>query len=162
MPRRCTVCDHKDREAIDAALVAAEPFRHIASRHSVTTTALQRHKANHLPGHLAQAQEAEEIAQADDLLAQVQDLQRRALAILTKAERSGDLRVALQAIREARSNLELLARLLGELQEGQTVNVLVMPEWMTIRTVIVGALAPYPGARLAVVEALREVGDAGH
>jgi hypothetical protein len=43
-------------------------------------------------------------------------LQNRALSILDRADESGDLRTALSAIREARSNLELLAKLLGELQ----------------------------------------------
>ena len=39
----------------------------------------------------------------------------RPWAILARAERSGDLRTAFSAIREARGNLELLAELLGRL-----------------------------------------------
>jgi hypothetical protein len=38
------------------------------------------------------------------------DLQERALAILLKAEETKELNVALRAIREARGNLELLAK----------------------------------------------------
>jgi len=95
------------------------------------------------------------VAHADDLLAQVRDLQVRTMAILDKAESSrGGLRTALQAIREARGNLELLARLLGELQEAQTINVLVAPEWLSLRTVILQAVEPYPEARVAIVRAL--------
>ena len=45
------------------------------------------------------------------------DLQERALAILFKAEETKELNVALRAIREARGNLELLAKLLDELDE---------------------------------------------
>ncbi len=154
MPRVCTICNHPDRAAIDAALLAGEPYRHIAARTDTSTGALQRHKEEHLPVTLVRAREAEDAAHADDLLAQVRDLQSRALAILDTAEAAGELRTALAAIREARGNLELLARLLGELQEGATVNVLVSPQWQQARAVIVGALLPYPDAQRAVIAAL--------
>jgi hypothetical protein len=100
------------------------------------------------------AQAAEEVAQADSLLEQVRDLQSRAYGILDKAEAADDLRTALGAIREARGNLELLAKLLGELDERPTLNVTVSPEWLELRTVIVGALEPHPQARESVVRAI--------
>lgn len=154
MPRVCTICTHPERAAIDAALLAGVPFRHIAARTDTSTSALQRHKEEHLPVALVRAKEAEDATHADDLLAQVRGLQSRALAILDTAEAAGELRVALAAIREARGNLELLARLLGELQEGATVNVLVSPQWQQARATIVGALLPYPDAQRAVLAAL--------
>ena len=140
-------------------MVAGEAFRHIAARFDTSTGALQRHKADHLPVKLAKAQEAEEVAQADDLLEQVRDLQGRALAILDKAEEAGELRTALSAIREARGNLELLAKLLGELDDRPQVNVLVSPEWLELRAIIVGALEPHPAARGAVLRALEGADD---
>ena len=51
------------------------------------------------------------------MLDQVRGLQGKALAILTKAEAAGDLRTALGAIREARSSLELLAKMLGMMND---------------------------------------------
>ncbi len=162
MPRTCTICSHAERDAIDKALVTAEPLRSIAQRFATSATALHRHKAAHLPAVLAAAQEAQEAAHGDDLLAQVRALQDKALAILDKAEAAGQLNVALQGVREARGCLELLARLLGELQEtGPTVNVLVMPEWVAMRTRLLAALDPYPDARLAAAAAMHEVPDAG-
>jgi len=157
MPRRCTVCTHPEKEAINAALVAGEPFRHIAARYGTSTGALQRHKADHLPATLAQAQDAQEVAQADNLLAQMRDLQRRTLAILSKAEGSRrDLRTALAAIGEARRNLELLGKLAGELQQEGTVSLVLSAEWMELRTIMLQVLAPYPDARLAVAGALED------
>ena len=85
MPRSCTVCTHEARAEIERALVAGEAFRHIAARFDTSTGALQRHKADHLPVKLVKAQEAEEVAQADDLLEQVRDVHVRALASLGKA-----------------------------------------------------------------------------
>jgi hypothetical protein len=154
MPRSCTVCRHDSRAEIDRALVAGEAFRNIAERFGTSATALHRHKGEHLPAKLVMAQQAEEVAQADDLLADVRSLQERTLAILEAAEESNQHRTALSAIREARSNLELLAKLLGELDERPTVNVLISPEWLELRAVIVGALEPHPTARGAVLRAL--------
>ena len=138
------------------ALVTGEPFRHIAARYGTSTGALQRHKAEHLPATLAQAQDALEVAQADDLLTQLRGLQTRTLAILSKAEEGSrrDLRTALAAIGEARRNLELLGKLAGELQQEGTVNIILAPEWVELRTIILVALTAYPEARLAVARAL--------
>ncbi|MDP9480512.1 MAG: hypothetical protein M3R38_33430 [Actinomycetota bacterium] len=159
MPRSCSVCTHPNRDEIDRALVAGEPNRRIAARCDVTERAIRNHKAGHLPAKLVMAQEAAAVAEADDLLAQVRDLQRRAHNILDRAEEAGELRVALSAIREARGNLELLAKLLGELDDRPQVNVLVSPEWLELRTVIVGALDHHPQARDAVLRAVEGLGN---
>ena len=64
MPRTCTVCAHPERAAIEAALVAGTPYRHIASQHCVSYKAVERHKDAHIPAAIAQAQEARQAAQA--------------------------------------------------------------------------------------------------
>ncbi len=156
MPRTCTICEHPQRQEIDNQLINGNSFRDIAGRFSLSRSSLSRHK-KHLSSGLTKAKKAAEISQADDLLAQVRDLQTRALNILDAAEGSGDLRTALGAIREARGNLELLGKLAGELQAGQVVNVLVSPQWVTLRSVILESLEPVPEARLAVASALERV-----
>jgi hypothetical protein len=57
--RVCTVCARPDRQAIDKALVAKQPYRRIAARHGVTTGALQRHAAEHLLAEIVDAWQAE-------------------------------------------------------------------------------------------------------
>jgi hypothetical protein len=161
MPRTCTICEHPERGEIDRALVGGASNRSAASLYDVSEAAVRRHKANHLPAKLVMAQAAEEVAEADSLLDQVRDLQGRAYGILDKAEAADDLRTALGAIREARGNLELLAKLLGELDERPTLNVTVSPEWLELRTVIVGALEPYSDARESVLRAIEGVSN-GH
>lgn len=155
MPRTCTACLHPDRPEIDHALVRGTAYRTIAKQYGLSDSAAFRHQREHLPKLLAEAAEAEEVAHADTLLAEVRSLHARTLSLLDAAEQAGDLSVALRAIREARGNVELLARLAGELQEGTTVNVLVTPQWVEVRTVILRALDPHPAAKLAVSEALR-------
>ena len=62
------------------------------------------------------------------MLRQVRALQSKTLSILLQAEGAGDLRTALAAIREARGNVELLAKLSGELDERPVVNLDLSPE----------------------------------
>ncbi len=161
MPQVCTICRHPEREAINAALIAGDPFRNIAERTGTSVGALTRHKAEHLPVTLAKATEAKETALADDLLAQVKALRNKAISILQKAEEAGDLRTALLGIREARSCVELLLEVEGELNRTPTINILVAPEWVAVRGALLRALAPYPEARTAVAVALTEAGHAG-
>ena len=97
MPRRCTVCDHPERNGIDQALVTGAPYRSVAKRFRLSESAVYRHKTEHLPVHLLRAKEVEEVARADDLLDQVRSLQAHALDILERAEKAGDLRTALAA-----------------------------------------------------------------
>jgi hypothetical protein len=118
--------------------------------------------SEHISETLIQAKEAKEVAQADNLLDQVRDLQKKALNILFKAEAAKDYRAATGAIREARGCLELLAKLLGEITEGQTINVLIAPEWLSLRTVILEALEPYPEARISVSRALESLSNGSH
>jgi hypothetical protein len=47
MPRRCTICDHPTRDAIDRALVAGQALRDIAGQYHLSKSALARHKERH-------------------------------------------------------------------------------------------------------------------
>jgi len=156
MPRTCTICQHDQRQNIDKALVGGEPFRNIAERFGTSATALTRHKAEHLPAKLAKAHEAKEVAHASTLLDEVRALRGKAVSILLSAEKAGDLRTALLAVREARSCIELLAELEGELNRRPEVHVHLSAEWVEIRTVLLHTLAPFPDARAAVAHALEE------
>jgi hypothetical protein len=157
MGRTCTICVHEDRAAIDEALATRSgSLRTVADQFRVSKTALIRHKAEHLPAKLVKAQEAKEVASASDLLAQMEDLQRRTLEILQAPESQ---RVAVAAIGQARANVELLAELTGKLAHQPTVNVLISAEWVTVRSALLEALLPYPEARAAVSARLAALGD---
>jgi len=128
MPRTCTICTHANKDEIDKALIDNATVRDIARRHSVSKDAVHRHKQSHLPRALVQASQAAEVVHGDNLLNQMRDLNARTLTILARAEHTGELRTALAAIGEVRRNLELLARLMGELEQKApqvTTNILV-------------------------------------
>ena len=157
MPRTCTICTHSERPASVRALVAQVPFRNIAQQHDLSPDAVYRHGREHLPTLLTKAKDAEEAAVADDLLDQLHNLQATTLSLLRKAERAGKLGTAVMAIREARGNLELLAKLTQQLDSRPVLNLLIAPEWLAVRAVLLQALAPYPEARTAVAARLAEL-----
>jgi hypothetical protein len=121
--RTCSICNHPDRGEIDKALVTrSTSYRNVSERYGVSVGALSRHKANHLP-RLVEAAKASEAAQAVTsgaaLIDELDSLLNRALAILEAAEETGQLKVALQAIREARETIKICADLAvtAELEE---------------------------------------------
>jgi hypothetical protein len=105
---------------------------------------------------MAQAQAAADSTRADGLLLQVEALKAKALGLLEAAEKAGDLRTALTGIKEARGCLELLAKLLGELDESPKVQIALSAEWVELRQTIFLALEPYPEARAHLAEVLVE------
>ena len=153
MPQTCSVCIHPDRDAIDRALVTGGTLRNIAEQYSVSSTALHRHKA-HIAPAVAKAHEADEVAEADRLLSTVHDLMQSAITTISQAEKGGDLRTKLAAIREARETAKLLLEVHGELQTAPTINLIMAPEWVELRTVILQTLEPLPDARARLVEAI--------
>jgi hypothetical protein len=158
MPRTCSICNHPEKEAINMALIDNQAFRYVSKRFGVSAAALHRHKSEHLPAAMVKAREAAESTQADSLLDRLVDLNRTTMAILSEARQGNDNELALKAIQRAEKQLELQARLLGELNEAPTVNLLVAnPEWVKVRTAILRALKPYPQAQSAVVLALEGV-----
>ena len=74
MPRSCTVCSNPQHQAIDQALVAGTPYRAVAERFAASPPSVYRHQQGPLPATMLKAREAQEVAHADGLLAQLQSL----------------------------------------------------------------------------------------
>lgn len=73
------------------------------------------------PQHLSEAISVTRKSQADNLLGQLCELNSQAQRLKEKAEREGDLKTALAAVRELSRIVELMAKLRGELAEcGET------------------------------------------
>ena len=177
MGRRCSICSHKDRAEIERALVQGEPFRDVAVRFGTSASSLHRHKGSHLAPHLAKAYEAGQVTRAAelaqeaetrkardlghaiDVAAQLRAINAACLEILQKSRSDGKHSISLGAVDRIHRQLELQARLLGELQEaGPQVNVLIAPEWHEVRVTVLQALERFPDARAAVAEVLTGAG----
>jgi hypothetical protein len=130
MPPTCTVCRLPNRHEAEEALLAGEPLRNIAERFGTSATALHRHKESHLAAKLVKAEEAREIASADTLVGKLVALEGVARRLCQKAEKDGDPRTALMAVRELVRQIELAARISGELEAAKVkvqVNVGTQP-----------------------------------
>lgn len=214
MPRVCTVCAHPEREAIESQIVNQIGYRDIARRYRVSKDALARHRADHLPETLLRAQEAEETAEAVNVLAELRRASERLTllfnacdawlrdaedptrydigpradevtvtyleptddgrkvrkkaklsALLSRIEGHyevlwGETKYAdprelvLKTYDRIEGQLELVAKLIGQLDERPQINVLVSPEWLRVRGALTSALEGYPEARTALAGAL--------
>jgi len=154
MPRQCSVCAHVSLHAINTALIAGGTLRDIARQFGLSKDAVARHQADHLPTALVAAAGAEETRRALDVLQQLKTINAAALTVLRDARTAGDGDLALKAIDRIHRQVELQAKLLGDLDERPVVNVLLSPEWQRLRGQLVAALAPFPAARVAVAAVL--------
>lgn len=158
MAPRCTVCMHPDRTTIDATLAqSSASLRDIAGQFGLSRSALHRHQAEHLPARLVKAIEQDTTAADIDVYRQLRETNAAVEAVLKQAQRDGNGDLVLKSADRVLKLLELQARLLGALQNGNTINIVLSPEWREIRAIVLTALQPYPEARLSVATALREV-----
>jgi len=154
MAKQCLVCAHPAVATIDEALVAGKECTGLSGLFRLSVDSLRRHRRAHLPAAAVVRREAAEEERAETLVEQAQALHRKTLEALDGADAAGDRAMVLRAVREARRNLELMARLLGEIDDRPQINILWSPEWMRIRDAMLEALDPFPAARLAVAEAM--------
>jgi hypothetical protein len=80
---------------------------------------------------------------------------KEAKDLYKEAKESGNGGLALKGLDKALKCLELLARIQGQIQDVTQINVLVNPQWVSLRTTIIEALEPYPEAREAVIHAIQ-------
>src|SRR5947209_14627363 len=172
---RCQVCNDPERVRIERLLAAGASIKGAARKFSIDYHALHRHWRNHVSaearatyvaGAGATKDQLEEIV-ADESLGLLDHYRivRAALyqGFSAAAELADSSSLTLLAGR-LHENFRDCGRLTGELQRGPLLNVqnniLVNPDYTRAITRIVGAVAPYPEAREAVLAALRGV-DAG-
>ena len=155
MGRQCTVCAHVDLEEINKLLLSGTSLRDIAGQYDLSKTALARHKESHIPELLLKSQEVKETLQADNLLDQIVYYESEARRFKELAESRGDLELALKAVDRALKCLDLFAKARGIISDQPQVNILVLPEWIALRTAIIQSLRPYPEALEAVRDAIK-------
>lgn len=154
MPMACSVCNHSDRPAIDKALATGQAKRRIAADYELSESAVHRHFDEHLPARIVKAQERQDVREALDIVTQLKAINSASIEVLKMARTSGDGELVLKACDRVLRQVELQAKLLGELDDRPQINVMLSAEWLELRVVILQALQGYPDARVAVAEAL--------
>jgi len=169
MSRVCTVCAHSETPEIDRLLLAGEiSQREIADRFGLSQGAVSRHYRNHLPKVVAKAEEAarvevamrheiEDLEHAIDVVQQLREINSASRDVLNEARDAGDGDLALKAVDRVHRQIELQAKLIGELDEGPSFNVVLSPRWIEIRTAIMDAVAGLPEAKARIGAAMERL-----
>jgi hypothetical protein len=161
----CGACSHPRRDLIDVGLVCGTPRSVLAARFDISEFSLGRHAANHLPPQARAAimtqlapegidLEQLQRSESESLLASLIS-QRARLATIAQSAMEHDLpQVAIRAEAAILNNLEVVARLLGQLvnrTEVTTRSILLTPQYLALRRILVEELrgSPEIAARIA-------------
>ena len=156
MPRTCTVCGHAERAAIDTTLAAGTAYRDIARRFALSKDAIARHATDHIAVAIAASETAKREGAALDVVEQLRAINGAALAILRDAQAKRDPDTALKAIDRIQRQIELQAKLLGDLDDRPQVTISLVPsgELAAFANEIMDALRFMPEARAAIAARL--------
>jgi len=161
MAKHCSICTHPARETIDSSLVRRVPYAKISERFGVATGTLSKHLNEHLAAHVQQALTEYGTSKGIKVLTKLSTLVDRLGSFLDRAEEAGDSPEFRATAAELRKQLELVAKLQGDLdQEGTThINLQLNVGWIELRSAILLALEAHPEARGDVLRALEGVGN---
>lgn len=166
--RKCSICQHPKRALLELGLVLGTPLRVLASRYGASVTALHNHRHNHLTAvqkaAILAAHKPSEIdlealqrSESEGLLGALIAQRARLQQAIEIALDEGDLARCISAERAITENLNLVAKLLGQLVQHHQVthaSVLITPDYIRLRKTLLDALRPFPDAARAVSAAL--------
>ncbi len=171
---RCVVCNHKDRALIEFARVAGASLDSVAAKHNISRDAIWRHMNKHVDDHaradyLAQVPMQDLAAKAAEegvsVLGYFQIIRGTLMQEFQLAASIHD-RVAMSSLA---SRLTEVLRAVGSIsgEMGNMVNNLTInnvsimnsPVFANLQANLLHALAPFPEARAAVVNALRQMDE---
>jgi hypothetical protein len=123
LPPKCRICNHDQRQEIELALLRGQSRRAISQQFNISCGVVDRH-LKHVSHDVKCAQERMEVEHGKSVLVQLRQLGSQAQYLGCRAQRAGDYRTALAALREFTRILELGARLTGELDEKLETKIL--------------------------------------
>jgi hypothetical protein len=170
--KRCTICSHRDRPAIDLAIASGLSKRSIGERFSVSPDAVWRHGQAHLTVELRAALALKLIRKEGDTRAilleegatTIQALQAVRAPLFGRflaAVDVGDDRAAASLAGRLHEGLSLSARLSGQLAPASSVtvqNIVLSSDYIRLRSDLLAALRPFPEAARAVAEVFGRTG----
>ena len=123
MAQACQVCNHPKRINIDRQIVAGSSLSKISKEYGVSYGSLYGHAQNHITRQLATAMQKKEMTESMDLLGRIETLLARAEKIFHRNYDKGKDGLALKALGESRSTIELLAKIAAYLHEARAMEL---------------------------------------
>lgn len=157
MPKPCKFCNHNDRQSLEEALLNQDITQQkVASILGVNRSSVSRHMRNHVRKAVAEAiSQDKELEDGLNVTSQLIEINRAAREILSEARAKGDNYLALGAIARVEKQLELQAKLLGDIATGINIQIIQSPQFVEFKALILGILDTYPEVKTLVVDTLR-------
>jgi hypothetical protein len=173
---RCVVCNHKDRALIEFARVAGASLDSVAAKHNISRDAIWRHMNKHVDDaaradYLAQVPMQDLAAKAAEegtsVLGYFSIIRATLMTQFQLAASLGDRSATATLAGRLTEVLRAIGGISGEMSNlavnHLTINdttVLNSPIFASLQANLLHALAPFPEARAAVVNALRQMDEA--
>jgi len=159
----CIFCTHSDRQSLEDALLRHEiTQQRAADILGVNRSSVSRHMRDHVQKAVAEAiSQDKDLEDGLNVTRQLIEINRESRAILSEARAKGDNYLALGAIARVEKQLELQARLLGDIATGINIQIIQSPQFTEFKALILGILDDYPEVKDQVVDSLRGLLDAG-
>ena len=165
MPLPCIFCCSQERVPLEKKLVAGAITQlEAAEALKCSRASVQRHMKNHTPNNLKYAVEVRHVDPDGSLDVARHLMQSHAdlRSIFTEALKNGDVRNALKALEVEIKQLTLSAKLQGNYpSDAPQVNILMSPEFVKLKQVIVESLSDYPDALPVVSARIDELVEGG-
>jgi len=146
MAGRCSICISEKRAAIETAMKKGMSLRSIATKFNYCRTSVTKHFHEHMQTELVPQAEIKDynlFSKVDALLENLQTITE-----------TGSVYMSIQAMKEMRQNIALLADLSIKLEKIRSTDVEHSREWIALRTKILKVLDEYPKARAALTKVL--------
>ena len=170
--RQCSICVHKERPAIDLAIVSHVAMRRIAERFNVSPHAAWRH-SKHLGPELKAAIALKLTIRQRDIgsvvleegastIEQLKAVRAPLFSRYLAAVDTGDDRAVSALAGRLHESLQISAKLAGELVPAistQIQNIMLSPDYIRLRGDLLAALRPFPEAARAVADVFRRAGE---
>jgi len=107
----CTICNHIRRIEMDRALVSGRNVASIAKEYKVSAGSLYHHREHHITRQLATAMQIKSTSESLDILGRIDAILAKTELICQRNFDAGKDGIAIKALTETRSTLELLSKI---------------------------------------------------
>lgn len=152
MAQVCSICTHKKRQQIEAAIAAGASLRDVAGQFNLSKSAVDRHKKDCIKPIIQEVKAIQKLETAITVMGDLDWLRSEAQDLYAEMRKdTTDYRPVVQLLGEMRQQAKLRAELTGELDQRTQVNIQQTPDWHEMRAAFLQALSDLPEAKARVL-----------
>jgi len=156
---QCSFCNHRDAALLEQQIAIKELTQaQTAKIIGCNKSTVSRHMANCVPSRIRESMKPEPVEVPGlNVVNALTTSHAKTLEILLDSLAEGDRKTALMAIHAETRQLDLMAKITGQVNAAPQLNFLLNPEFIMLKRIIVETLLPYPDARVALSEKLDSI-----